>query len=613
MSAQFRAKFEEKLQTLMSEKDTSSFLLTKEKYLWIIDRLDLLTTTVIKKKSKDYRLLNRYEVVIMPGTGEKKLQKRNTTFLYVSDEDLFDVIYAIHVATGHGARDVMNARVKKKYANVTKEVLQLFADMCDECQAKKGKKMPLRKPISAQTVASRCQVDVVDVQMNPYEHYHYIMSYQDQRTKYVCLRALQTADAKEVTEQLVDIFCVFGAPCILQSYNGREFARKIIREVRSVWPKCVLVYGKASEKRILDKDIVSILNQWMKENQTNKWVDGLRYVQWEKNNTEDPDINKTPHSAMFNSDSILGLHSSNLPNDVIEVLEREEDLAEVVNGEAQVKVEEVELDENQPLDKPQVHQVQAITPEDGHNTQHPRSPQHSQVAHSRPHSPTHPRSQPHSPQHPQLPRSHPHSPHPRSPRPTPHGTDTPQMNVKSPPAKVPQPCETDTDAPTDRNNSSEDDSPNSTSSSSNSDSEQGLSETGSSSDDVMKVTSHTTHVKAASRDYLPPQQHSQGNAQQNNRNFITLESVRSVWELMMERNGPISMNIGTSSGSDTGESSSTPRTQGQQLTLPQQTRETLKREFIAAAAASDVSEDAIVNAMAKRFKGVEMKSDADDK
>ena len=58
----------------------------------------------------------------MPGTGEKKLQKRNTSFLYVSDVDLFDVIHTIHVATGHGARDVMNARVKKKYANVTKEV-----------------------------------------------------------------------------------------------------------------------------------------------------------------------------------------------------------------------------------------------------------------------------------------------------------------------------------------------------------------------------------------------------------------------------------------------------------------------------------------------------------
>ena len=63
MSAAFRAKFEEKLQSLMSEKDTSSFLLTKEKYLWIIDRLDLLSTTAMKKKSKDYRLLNRYEVI----------------------------------------------------------------------------------------------------------------------------------------------------------------------------------------------------------------------------------------------------------------------------------------------------------------------------------------------------------------------------------------------------------------------------------------------------------------------------------------------------------------------------------------------------------------------
>ena len=38
------------------------------------------------------------------------------------DEELFDTINEIHEQTGHGARDVMNTRVKKKYANVTKEV-----------------------------------------------------------------------------------------------------------------------------------------------------------------------------------------------------------------------------------------------------------------------------------------------------------------------------------------------------------------------------------------------------------------------------------------------------------------------------------------------------------
>ncbi len=182
--------------------------------------------------------------------------------------------------------------------------------------------------------------------MNANKTYRYIMSYQDQRTKYVCLKALQTADAKEVSAQLIDIFCIFGAPCILQSYNGREFAQKVLKEVRNRWPRCVLMYGKTSENPILDKDIVGMLNQWMKENETDQWVDGLRYVQWEKNNKEDPDINNIPHCAMFNSDSILGLHSSNLPNDIVDVLEREEDIEEVLKPVI-VKEEDISDDPQQ--------------------------------------------------------------------------------------------------------------------------------------------------------------------------------------------------------------------------------------------------------------------------
>ena len=51
--------------------------------------------------------------------------------------------------------------------------------------------------------------------------------------------------AEEVAYQLMDIFCMFGAPFILQSDNGREFANKIIQNLADMWP-CVmkLVRGK---------------------------------------------------------------------------------------------------------------------------------------------------------------------------------------------------------------------------------------------------------------------------------------------------------------------------------------------------------------------------------
>ena len=64
----------------------------------------------------------------------QRLQKPGTTLLYVSHDDMFDAIREVHLATGHGARDVMHDRAKQQYVNLTKEVLQLYSDLCEECQ-----------------------------------------------------------------------------------------------------------------------------------------------------------------------------------------------------------------------------------------------------------------------------------------------------------------------------------------------------------------------------------------------------------------------------------------------------------------------------------------------
>ena len=50
--------------------------------------------------------------------------------------------------------------------------------------------------------------------------------------------------AEEMAYQLMEIFCMFGAPFILQSDNGREFANKIIQNLADMWPGMKLVHGK---------------------------------------------------------------------------------------------------------------------------------------------------------------------------------------------------------------------------------------------------------------------------------------------------------------------------------------------------------------------------------
>jgi hypothetical protein len=58
---------------------------------------------------------------------------------YVCLEDMFNVVQNIHIAAGHGGRDKMIKEANKKYANVSIESLELFKELCEECQLKKRK------------------------------------------------------------------------------------------------------------------------------------------------------------------------------------------------------------------------------------------------------------------------------------------------------------------------------------------------------------------------------------------------------------------------------------------------------------------------------------------
>lgn len=65
------------------------------------------------------------------------------------------------------------------------------------------------------------------MQSEPDGEYKFILNYQDHLTKYVVLLPLKTKTAEEVADNILDIFCLFGAPNILHSDNGREFCNQV--------------------------------------------------------------------------------------------------------------------------------------------------------------------------------------------------------------------------------------------------------------------------------------------------------------------------------------------------------------------------------------------------
>ncbi|XP_023213446.1 KRAB-A domain-containing protein 2-like, partial [Centruroides sculpturatus] len=162
------------------------------------------------------------------------------------------------------------------------------------------------------------------------------MVYQDHLTKFVHLLPLKTKTAEEVAYHLLQIFLTFGAPAILHSDNGTEFCNQVISELCTMWKDVKIVHGKPPNSQTegsverANQDIQNMLTAWMNDNDTNKWSDGLLFVQFAKNTTYHEGICQSPYEAMFSIKPKRGIVLS-LPGKQITNTEIEEQLEEIVN------------------------------------------------------------------------------------------------------------------------------------------------------------------------------------------------------------------------------------------------------------------------------------------
>ena len=71
----------------------------------------------------------------------------------------------------------------------------------------------------------------------------------------------------------------------------------------------------------------------MQEQNTSQWSEGLRFVRLMKNRAYHSGIKTTPYEALFGCKIKIGLNTSNLPKDVLENIETEEELISITESE----------------------------------------------------------------------------------------------------------------------------------------------------------------------------------------------------------------------------------------------------------------------------------------
>ncbi|XP_078509625.1 KRAB-A domain-containing protein 2-like [Lissotriton helveticus] len=291
--------------------------------------------TTIKKEPRDYCLVKHYD-------------------FYVGDSELFDVLHKAHLAIGHGGRDRMLKELSPKYKNITRHDIELYIHLCEPCHKKqKGvKKGVVVKPMFFSEFNSRCQVNLIDFQSHPDREYKFIMVYQNHLTKFVVLRALKSKRAEKEAYKLVDIFTLLGAPTILQSNSGREFANNVVSSLKEYWPTLKIVHGKPRHSQSqgsverANQDIENMLCAWMQDEKTSFWSEGLQIVQFMKNRAFHSGIKRSPYEALFGYKARVGLSTSSLPDDVLQDVETEEEVEKIIESVKTTQQQEERRDES---------------------------------------------------------------------------------------------------------------------------------------------------------------------------------------------------------------------------------------------------------------------------
>lgn len=353
MSSVSEGDFKLKLNDYVVKDDKKNkFILTPTKYSEIVCQVK---SAMEKKRGNaplttlEYRRLKRYDILTIGDVDkliEKRISDEEQIRYFCHTDELYSIIHKAHIETGHKRTRCLDKELKLKYCNITRDVINIYLSLCQTCQLKKkqhGRGLVVR-PILSNILNSRGQVDLVDIQTEPDKDYKFILNYQDHLTKFVFLKPLKSKRAEEVAYNLLDIFCIVGAPFILQSDNGREFTASVIKELADMF-NAKIVHGKPRHSQSqgsverANQDVRDILVTWMAENNSTSWSEGLRFVQLKKNKSFHRGINRSPYEAMFGVPLRNGLADSSLPLQAIPNLCHEEDLEKLVNSQDQPEPE----------------------------------------------------------------------------------------------------------------------------------------------------------------------------------------------------------------------------------------------------------------------------------
>ena len=195
------------------------------------DRLSIMKNVPNKMA---YKWIKKYEI-LMVETSNILIYKQaegdalDSAQKVVHYSKMFDVLRDVHelqAGNDHPKSRTLYRRVCARYGkSIPRWVCELFPLYCPVCVRSKPRKKPKagHQPLLTRGMNVRAQIDLIDYQSMPDGPYNYVLDYQDHGIKFCQLRPLTKKSHRAIALELLNIFCIFGPPSILQADNGKEF------------------------------------------------------------------------------------------------------------------------------------------------------------------------------------------------------------------------------------------------------------------------------------------------------------------------------------------------------------------------------------------------------
>ncbi|CDH59310.1 hypothetical protein RO3G_15169 [Lichtheimia corymbifera JMRC:FSU:9682] len=163
------------------------------------------------------------------------LNREPTDVITPPEEERPKELERAHMTIGHAGAEHIVRYLRREgiyWTNLPQDAVEMVKK-CPDCQkyniTRKGYH-PLR-PIYAYIPGDHWAIDLASFNKTSTKGNNFLLVMVDVCTRFCILRALPNKHSDTIVEALVQVFCDFGIPRVLQSDNGREFKNTIMKKL----------------------------------------------------------------------------------------------------------------------------------------------------------------------------------------------------------------------------------------------------------------------------------------------------------------------------------------------------------------------------------------------